>query len=306
MVFEPAYIKLYQEGELKNRLEAASKILENCNLCPRKCEKNRLQGEKGTCEAGSLPMVSSYGPHYGEESCLVGRHGSGTIFMTRCNLLCLFCQNFDISHLGHGSEISIEEFAKIMVGLQKMGCHNINFVTPTHFVPQILTALPMAIENGLNVPLVYNCGGYESVETLKLLDGVFDIYMPDFKYAYGQVAQKFSKAKDYPERAKEAFKEMHRQVGDLIIDDNGIALRGLLVRHLILPQGLAGTREVMRFLANEISPHTFVNIMEQYRPCYKADDYPPLDRRITIPEFKEAINMAIEEGLHRFDGIFRL
>lgn len=303
MMFEPAYIKLYQEGELRNRLEAASEILKNCILCPRKCEKNRLEGKKGTCEAGALPMVSSYGPHYSEESCLVGRHGSGTIFMTRCNLLCLFCQNFDISHLGHGSEISIEELAKIIIDVQKMGCHNINFVTPTHFVPQILAALPMAIKNGLNVPLVYNCGGYESVETLKLLDGVFDIYMPDFKYADGEIAQKFSKAKDYPEKAKEAFKEMHRQVGDLIMDKNAIALRGLLVRHLVLPEGMAGTREVMRFLANEISPHTYVNIMKQYRPCYKADDYPPLNRRITISEFKEAINIANEEGLHRFDGI---
>jgi len=301
--FKPAYLKFHQSGELSKRIKKAHQLLKECRICPRECRVNRLAGEKGVCRVGELPMVSSYHPHFGEERPLVGRGGSGTIFLTYCNLRCLFCQNYEISHLGEGREVSLEEFADMMVYLQKIGCHNINFVTPTHFVPQILAALPKAIENGLTVPLVYNCGGYESVEALRLLDGVFDIYMPDFKYGDSEVAQRFSKAKDYPEIAKAAFREMHRQVGDLVLDERGIALRGLLVRHLVLPEGLAGTREVMRFLVQEISPNTYVNLMDQYYPCYKAFDYPPLNRRITSAEFAQAVKIALEEGLHRLSGI---
>lgn len=298
---EPAYIETYKRNELKRRIEKANKILEACSLCARKCEVNRMRNEKGVCRTGRLPMVSSFSPHFGEEAPLVGRHGSGAIFITNCNLLCVFCQNWEISHLGEGEEISLEQFALLMLYLQNIGCHNINFVTPTHVVPQILEALYIAIEGGLSVPLVYNTGGYDSIETINLLDGIFDIYMPDFKYWDEGVAIRLSKAPGYPEIARQAIKEMHRQVGDLTVDSSGIAQRGLLVRHLVLPDGLAGTRDVMRFLAREISPNTYVNIMDQYRPCGEAYKYPPLDRRITAEEYSEAITMAGEEGITRLD-----
>ncbi|UCD85682.1 MAG: radical SAM protein [Deltaproteobacteria bacterium] len=301
--FEPGYIRLAREGKLAERVQAANKILESCTLCPRQCQVNRLAGEQKFCRMGKLPVVSSFGPHFGEERPLVGRSGSGTIFFTYCNLGCIFCQNYDISHLGHGEEISLEKLAGMMLFLQKVGCHNINFVTPTHATPQILAALEIAIEQGLHLPLVYNCGGYESIETIRLLDGIFDIYMPDFKYADPEVARRLSQAKDYPERAREAVKEMHRQVGDLVVDNQGIALRGLLVRHLVLPQGLAGTREVTRFLAQELSPHTYINVMDQYRPCFKAGEYPDIDRRPTYSEFQEAVRIAREQGLYRLDGM---
>ncbi len=299
MVFEPCYIKTHQSGELKKRIKTLYKMLEDCTICPRNCHVNRIKGELGTCKIAKNPMISSVGPHFGEEPELVGRKGSGTIFLTQCNLKCIFCQNYDISHLGMGREVLLEELADSMIYLQKTGCHNINFVTPTHQVPQIVAALEIAIEKGLNLPLVYNTGGYDSVETLKLLDGIFDIYMPDFKYWDGEVSKKYSKAPDYPLVAREAFKEMWKQVGDLAIDKKGIALRGLLVRHLILPQGLAGTKGVMHFLAKELSKDTYVNIMDQYRPCYKAVEYPDLNRRITYEEYREAIEFARKEGLHR-------
>jgi len=298
----PSYLRI-PKGDLDERIKRAYNILKECSLCPRNCKVNRLEEEKGVCRTGSLPFVSSYNPHFGEERPLVGRYGSGTIFMTNCNLLCLFCQNYTISHLGEGKEISIEELANIMLYLQNLGCHNINFVTPTHQTPQILSALKIAIENGLRIPLIYNCGGYESVETLRLLDGIFDVYMPDFKYSDPEVALRLSKAKNYPEIAMAAIKEMHRQVGDLILDGRGIAVRGLLVRHLILPEGMAGTEEVVGFLAKEISANTYLNLMDQYYPCYKAFAHPPLNRRITEKEFSEAVRMAIRAGLKRLDGI---
>lgn len=299
-VFKAAYLKL-SKSSLKEKIRALEEILKNCTLCPRSCKVDRTSGEVGVCKTGDKPFVSSYNPHFGEESPLVGRHGSGTIFFARCNLLCLFCQNWTISHLGEGSEISFEALADIMMTLQNYGCHNINLVTPTHQVPMIIKSLEIAIEKGLNVPLVYNCGGYESVDTLKILDGIVDIYMPDFKYSDPQVAMKYSKAKDYPQIAKAAIKEMHRQVGDLVIDDRGIALRGLLVRHLVLPEGLAGTEEVVRFLAGEISPNTYTNIMAQYYPCFKAVELPPLDRRITNEEYRKALKAAINAGPRRLD-----
>ncbi len=303
MSFVPSYIPLYERGELQGRIDRALEILSSCTLCPRNCRVDRTRGEKGVCRVGRLPMVSSYTPHFGEERPLVGRYGSGTIFFTYCNLKCIFCQNYDISHLGEGVEVSTEDLANMMIYLQSLGCHNINLVTPTHQVAQILEALPLAIEKGLQIPLVYNCGGYESVETLRLLDGVIDIYMPDFKYGDPEVARRYSAAPNYTEIAKAAIKEMHRQVGDLVLDERGIAQRGLIVRHLVLPQGLAGTREVMRFIAREISPNTYVNIMDQYRPCYRAVEYPPLNRRITREEYEEAIRIAMEEGIKRLDGV---
>ena len=303
-MFQPGYIKLYKSGELKKRVEKTVNLMKQCQICPRRCKVNRLENEKGICKVGRLPMVSSYNPHFGEESPLVGTQGSGTIFLTSCNLGCIFCQNYDISHLGEGYEISIEHFAKMMIELQNIGCHNINFVTPTHVVPQILKALPIAVEMGLKIPLVYNTGGYDIIETLMIIEGIFDIYMPDFKFTDSDIANRFCKARDYPEVATKAIKEMHRQVGDLVINNHGIAERGLIVRHLIMPNELAGTRKVMHFLANEISKNTYVNIMDQYHPCGLAHKYPEINRRITTEEFSNAINIAREEGLTRLDSIF--
>lgn len=299
--FSPAYHKTYKNGLFPEIIKKAEQMLRSCSVCPRNCGVDRTRSERGFCEAGYLPEVSSYSPHFGEERPLVGHHGSGTIFLTHCNLRCLFCQNYSISHLGEGQTVSIQRLAKMMVELQHLGCHNINFVSPTHFVPQILHALPIAIERGLSVPLVYNTGGYDSVETLRLLDGVFDIYMPDFKYSRSDVAQQYSRAPDYPQAARSAFKEMHRQVGDLQINDQGIALQGLLVRHLVLPQDLASTKEVMHFLATEISLNTYVNIMDQYYTCGDIPSNSPLQRRITSEEFNQAIKWAKEEGMTRLD-----
>ena len=300
---EPCYIRLHKSSELAERIEAAREILADCTLCPWHCHVNRHEGEKGICRVGDLPMVSSYGPHFGEERPLVGSQGSGTIFLSLCNLKCIFCQNYDISHLGEGREVSVEELGEMMLSLWRQGCHNINFVTPTHQVAQILSALPYAVEQGLDIPLVYNCGGYEEPATLRLLDGIFDIYMPDFKYGDSDTALRLSGAPRYVETAMEALKEMHRQVGDLVTDRRGVAVRGLLVRHLVLPGGLAGTRRVMEFIAREISPGTYVNVMDQYHPCFKASGYPPLNRRITDAEFAEAVAIAREEGIRRLDGI---
>ncbi len=301
-MFKPSYISLYNSGELTERIEKANELLKECQLCPRRCKVNRLSGEKGICKTGKLPIVSSHSRHFGEESPLVGEHGSGTIFITNCNLGCIFCQNYEISHLDEGNEVSLKRFAEMMLRLKDMGCHNINFVTPTHVIPQILTALPIAIEEGLDVPLVYNTGGYDLVESLKLLDGVFDIYMPDFKFADSEVSARYCKAKDYPEIAKAAVKEMHQQVGDLIMNEEGVAERGLLIRHLVMPGGLAGTRKVMKFLATEISKNTYVNIMNQYHSCGQAHKYPPIDRSTTLDEYQEAVKIAHEEGIERLDN----
>ncbi len=304
--FEAAYLRAHRDGLFPERIEPAFKILESCSVCPRNCRVNRLKGERGTCRAGHFPEVSSYSPHFGEERPLVGVGGSGTIFLSLCNLRCSFCQNYSISHLGEGREVSFDRLARMMVELQRLGCHNINFVTPTHFVPQILKALPLAIDAGLRVPLVYNTSGYDAVETLELLDGIVDIYMPDFKFATAAPAAEYCNAPDYPEAARRAIKEMHRQVGDLVLDQNGIARRGLLVRHLVLPEGLAGTREAMRFLATKISRNTYVNIMDQYYPCGEASPRSPLGRRITREEYEEAVQAAKEEGITRLDKRERL
>jgi len=286
-------------AELKERAQQAVNKLADCTVCPRECHVNRLQENKGFCRGGREAVVSSWGPHFGEETVLVGQYGSGTIFFTYCNLACCFCQNYEISQYGEGRAISSERLSRAMLELQDTGCHNINFVSPSHYVPQILEALVLAVTDGLKVPLVYNSGGYDAIPTLRLLDGIVDIYMPDLKYGDDQTAEKYSRAPRYFTVAKEAVKEMHRQVGDLQVNEQGIATRGLLVRHLVLPQGLAGTEAVMNFLAAEISPHTFINVMKQYYPAHEANNYPELSRRISPAEHLQAINMAREANLQR-------
>ncbi len=298
----PAYAPLYDSGELSCRVREARAILESCRLCPRNCGANRLEGELGRCHTGARAIVASYGPHFGEEAPLVGSHGSGTIFFAYCNLNCVFCQNYSISQRGEGTEVDSDELAGMMLSLQRRGCHNINLVTPTHVIPQILQALVLAVDGGLGIPLVYNSGGYESVETLKQLDGVVDIYMPDMKYSDNELGRRYSGVEDYADHNRAAVREMHRQVGDLQLDEQGIATKGLLVRHLVLPQGLAGTREVVRFLADEVSMSTYLNIMAQYHPAHRASDFPPLKRSVTMQEVTEATEMALNSGLHRLDA----
>jgi putative pyruvate formate lyase activating enzyme len=298
--FEPAYLALLRSGELRRRVEAAYERMHHCDLCGRKCGVDRYTTH-GACKTGTQAVVASYGPHFGEEDPLRGYRGSGTIFFSWCNLNCQFCQNYDISQLGHGEEVEPEELAAMMLSLQAQGCHNINLVSPSHVVAPILAAVLIAAEAGLRLPLVYNTGGYDSMEALQLLDGVVDIYMPDMKYADEEIAHRYSRVRDYPAVNQAAVKEMHRQVGDLVLDEQGIALRGLLVRHLVLPGGLAGTPEIARFLAEEVSPDTYINIMDQYRPCYRARQHPPLDRPITAEEYAEAVEAARRAGLHRFD-----
>jgi putative pyruvate formate lyase activating enzyme len=298
--FKPAYLALLRSGELKQRVRAAYERLHACDFCGRECRVDRYE-KPGTCKTGVRAVVTSYHPHLGEEDPLRGWRGSGTIFFAWCNLNCQFCQNYDISQLGHGREVEPEDLAEMMLSLQAQGCHNINVVSPTHVVPPILTAVLIAAQAGLRLPLVWNTGGYDSMAALALLDGVVDIYMPDMKYANEETARKYSKVKNYPAVNQAAVKEMHRQAGDLVLDENGVALRGLLVRHLVLPEGLAGTPEIARFLAEEISCDTYINVMDQYRPCYKASELPPLERPITRAEYEQAMEQARAAGLHRFD-----
>jgi len=297
---EPAYRQLARTGELRRRVEQAYAHLAACDLCAWNCRVDR-RARHGVCRTGTLAVVSSYGPHHGEENPLRGWLGSGTIFFAWCNLKCQFCQNYEISQLGEGREAQPEEIATMMLELQEGGCHNINFVSPSHVVAQILAAVAIAAEAGLCVPLVWNTGGYDSLAALQLLDDVVDIYMPDMKYSDAKTAQRLSKAKDYPAVNRGAVKEMHRQVGDLVMDERGVAQRGLLVRHLVLPDGLAGTAEVARFLAEEISRNTYINVMAQYRPCYRASQFPSLDRSLTRAEYAEAVAACRAAGLHRFD-----
>ncbi len=297
----PAYIQLLNNGLLAERVKAAYERLECCTICPRACRVNRLVGELGICRTGALAMVSSYGPHFGEEKPLSGWRGSGTIFLTRCNLKCCFCQNHDISQTSAGEELEPEQIAELMLRLQDYGCHNINLVSPTHVVPQLLAAVWIAARNGLELPIVYNTGGYDSVATLRLLDGVIDIYMPDMKYADADIALRYSGIRSYPQVNRAAVIEMHRQVGDLVIDERGIAVRGLLVRHLILPNRLAGSGKIIDFIAGTISTSTYLNLMDQYRPEYQAHRYPELNRRITPAEFQEVIQLAHRAGLTRLD-----
>jgi putative pyruvate formate lyase activating enzyme len=298
---EPSYLSLYERSVLEQRLESLEHLASPCTLCPHRCGVDRRVSREGRCRSGLLPIVSSAGPHFGEERPLVGRRGSGTIFFTNCNLDCIFCQNFDISHLGQGSEVSYRDLADMMVSLQDSGCHNINFVTPTHMVYAIVRALIYAVPMGLRVPLVYNSGGYDSVDTLRLLQGIFDIYMPDFKYWDGEIARELSGAADYPEVARKGLREMHDQVGDLCTNEQGVACRGLLVRHLVLPQDLGGTERVIDFL-HGLSRRTYLNLMDQYRPAYRANECQALRRRVTLQEFDRAVDYARRVGMERLDG----
>lgn len=296
--FTPCYLK-EPGGELEKKIERLYRMLENCTLCPRKCEVNRIEGETSICSATGELMVSSGFAHYGEEPPLVGFYGSGTIFLTHCNLKCQFCQNFDISHKGDGVATDSGQLAEMMLVLQENGCHNINFVTPTHYAPQIVEGIAKAAVKGLELPIVWNCGGYESLEVIGLLEGVVDIYMPDVKFFNAAYAKKLCGAEDYPEVVKEALKEMHRQVGDLVVDNRGIAQRGLLTRHLVMPNDVADSGEILRFIAEEISPDSYVNIMEQYRPCHKAYRFDEINRRITAKEYQQAVETARRLGLSR-------
>ncbi len=300
MSFEPVYVRTGRAA-LEKKRRVAQAMLKACTLCPRRCRVDRTSGKTGICRTGTQAWVAGADAHFGEEEVLVGKNGSGTIFFTHCSLTCCFCQNWDISHQGCGQPVSEATLAAMMLGLQHAGCHNLNLVTPTHVVPQILSAVAIAADQGLSLPIVYNTGGYESVSTLRLLDGVVDIYMPDFKFWDPQVAQMACGAPDYPEIARNALVEMHRQVGDLKTDKDGIALRGVLVRHLVLPLGMAGTAEVMAFIASALSLETYVNVMAQYRPCGQVQGIPGLERRITGKEYEAARRAARGAGLHRLD-----
>jgi len=300
---KPSYFKLYQSGEFSQRIEKAFQALEECRLCPWDCGIDRTKGETKVCMVDRYARVSSHFAHLGEEEVLSGYRGSGTIFFNGCNLRCVFCQNYDISHENVGEEVTAQELAKMMLDLQSAECHNINFVSPSHVIPQILEALPYAIDGGLHLPLVYNSNGFESLEALQLLDGIVDIYMPDFKFWSPSRSKKYLKTVLYPQTARLALKEMHRQVGDLQLDRQGLAIRGLLVRHLIMPDGISDAKHILKFLARKISPNTYVNLMDQYHPAgeIQADQYQELNRRISTDELSQVYQIAIDLGLHRFD-----
>jgi putative pyruvate formate lyase activating enzyme len=299
--YEPGYVTLFRRGELEKLARKAYMHLAMCDVCALKCPVDRLSGKLGACRTGEKAKISSFTSHHGEERPLSGWMGSGTIFFTRCNLKCQYCQNYEISQTDNGNEVEPEDIAEIMLALQSQGCHNINFVSPSHVVPQLLAAVMIAANAGLHIPLVYNSGGYDSLPILQLLDGVIDIYMPDMKYGDSRLAQKYSKIPHYSEVNQLAVKEMHRQVGDLNINKDGLAVHGLLVRHLVLPNNLAGTEYIVKFISNEISKDTYLNIMNQYHPSYQANRFPELNRTITKEEFQAAIQMAINAGLRRFD-----
>ncbi len=300
--FEPAYLRTEHEGRLAALENDLWEIFRSCRLCPRECGANRLKGETGVCSSTSRLKVASFGPHFGEERPLVGSGGSGTIFFSNCNLLCCFCQNWEINHRGDGSYITHDDLADMMLSLQRRGCHNINLVTPTHVVPHAVRALRLAIRRGLLIPIVYNNGGYDSLEVIRKLDGIVDIYLPDFKYQDGALAAKYSTgASDYPEVAAAVIKEMHRQVGELQMDTRGVARRGLIIRHLVMPNNIAGTDRFVRWVAQELTPTTFVNLMAQYHPEHRAFDYPEISRRITSEEWHQARSWAKEAGLKNID-----
>jgi putative pyruvate formate lyase activating enzyme len=301
--FEPAYLALHRRGELQRRAAKAVANLAACRFCPRTCLINRLAGKSGICKTGRYARVSSYFAHLGEEDCLRGRRGSGTIFFSHCNLRCVFCQNYDISQMGHGQEVGPLELAAMMLELQAAGCHNINFVTPEHVVPQVLEALVVAVEAGLRLPLVYNTSAYDSLESLRLLDGVVDIYMPDFKFFTADVSRRYLKAGDYGAVAQRVVKEMHRQVGPLKFDEQGLAKRGVLVRHLVMPGLLTETQQIFSFLAQEVAADTYVNVMAQYHPAWQvsAVKFEEVNRPLTTAEYNETVQLAAGAGL-RLDG----
>lgn len=284
---------------------AAKRLVErlrSCDICPRDCGIDRTKGERGVCRVGARAVVASFGPHYGEEAPLVGHNGSGTVFFAGCSLRCVFCQNYEISHLLEGEEVSPDRLASIFLAIQRMGCHNLNLVTPTHVTQQIVEALDIAAGKGFRLPVVYNCGGYERVTTLRELSGIVDIYMPDLKFLGAVPAARYCAAPDYPDVAREALREMSRQVGPLVVDRNGIALRGLLVRHLVMPGDASTTRDVVDFLAGEIGTDTYLNLMDQYRPCGRAPEFPEIARRISSKEWGDARDYARGRGLTRLDG----
>lgn len=287
-----SYVLAHDSGALDARAKDLMDLLSDCTVCPHECHVNRTQGETGVCSAGDGVEISGYAPHFGEEPPLVGIRGSGTIFFSHCNLSCVFCQNYETSRGLHSLPVTLEKLASIMLRLEHRGCHNINLVSPSHYVPQIIEGVRIAVSQGLSVPLVYNSGGYDSVETLRELDGIVDIYMPDLKYSSNEVAGRLSGASDYWDVARAAIKEMSRQVGDLVCDERGIAVKGLIIRHLILPGGLAGSEKVLDFIAEEISPRSYVNLMDQYYPAYKAHDVPELCRRVPKEEFEEVVALA--------------
>ncbi|MCI0455259.1 MAG: radical SAM protein [Candidatus Dadabacteria bacterium] len=305
--FVPAYLRTYETDKhiLEEKVEQALQVLQRCEVCPRNCRINRLENKTAVCRTGRYAYVASAFPHFGEEDCLRGWRGSGTIFFSFCNLKCVFCQNFDISWEGNGIIATPTELARVMISLQKQGCHNINFVTPEHIVPQIMEAIPLAIEMGLRLPIVYNTSAYDSFHSLEIMDGIVDVYMPDFKFWDRKLSFYYMAAEDYPDVARAAIREMHRQVGPLRFDQEGLALRGVLVRHLVMPNQVAGTREIFRFLAGEISRDTYINIMDQYRPEGRVlkvpQKYENIGRRTIRAEYEEALKIAYEEGLYRFD-----
>lgn len=306
--FEPGYLKLHRTGELKNRGKELRSIMKHCRLCPRKCGANRLKGERGFCGSDSRLEIASYHPHFGEEQPLSGQGGSGTIFLSNCSLRCVFCINWEISQGGEGSRRSIGQFAAMMLALQQMGCHNINVVTPTHYSPHILLALDVAASKGLKLPLVYNTCGWERPEILRMLDGVVDIYLPDFKYADGKQAAKYSSGADtYPEVTRAALIEMHRQVGVAKPAANGLMERGLMIRHLVMPNNVAASKKVMSWIAENLPRDTFVNIMSQYTPVHHAKDYPEISRRITRQEYEMVVSHARTVGLTNLEvqGYYR-
>jgi putative pyruvate formate lyase activating enzyme len=297
-VVRPAFLQL-GAAVLEHRAEELLRRISPCRLCPHECGADRPRGEKGKCRLAGQAIVASAAPHFGEERPISGTRGSGTIFFSSCNLACVFCQNSDISHSTRGETVTPQELASLMLRLQGLGCHNVNFVTPTHVTHVIAAAMALAAVQGLRVPLVYNCGGYESVETLRLLDGIVDIYMPDLKYSSNQEALRYSGAREYWDRAREALKEMHRQVGDLVTDESGLAVRGLLIRHLVMPGGIAGSEKAFDFIAREISLNSYVNVMDQYRPCYRARRIPELSRPLNRGEYRECVRQAQRSGLSR-------
>ncbi len=293
----PSYLNLYNNGLLQQRIDEAFNLLEACSICPRKCAVNRLKDQKGFCRTGIKPVVYSFLPHFGEEPSISGTRGSGTIFFSHCNMKCVYCQNYEFSQLQEGREVGVEELATFMTQLQDLGCHNINLVTPTHIMPQVLKALSLAIPKGLKIPLVYNTGGYELDTIIKLLDGIVDIYMPDMRYGDNDPALIYSQADDYPKFNQKAVKEMHRQVGVSQMDENGIIKKGLIIRHLVLPSGLSGTGKIMEFIANNLSKDTYISLMSQYFPCYLAKKEPKLNRRITPEEYEQAKQIMADFGL---------
>ncbi len=293
----PSYLNLGEE-EFKAKIDAIRKLNNPCFSCPRACGARREEGEIGKCGVGKYALLSSYGPHFGEESVLVGRYGSGTVFFAGCNLRCVFCQNYEISQLRLGKEVKREKLAEIFLKVQEMGCHNLNLVTPSHVVPHILESLFIAVKEGFRLPIVYNTSSYDSIKTLKILAGIVDIYMPDIKYSSDELAYKYSGVKNYTKVAFRAVKEMHRQVGDLKVNPSGLATKGLLIRHLVLPNRIAGSKEVLKFIAS-LSKDSYVNIMDQYYPTFKADNFPEIGRRITNDEYMEVVKIAKELGLHR-------